>query len=82
MVPFQAVAWSGQDQDDQYTLRIFGRAEDGKSVSLGTKFNPYCYIRTDAPRDTVKNLFWRGLVSCQVQNAKDGGSKMANFHGS
>lgn len=71
MVPFQAVAWSGQDQDDQYTLRIFGRSEDGKSVSLGTKFNPYCYIRTDAPRDTVKSLFWRGLVSCQVQNAKD-----------
>ena len=71
MVPFQAVAWSGQDQDDQYTLRIFGRSEDGKSVSLGTKFNPYCYIRTDAPRDAVKNLFWRGLVSCEVQNAKD-----------
>ena len=71
MVPFQAVAWSGQDQDDQYTLRIFGRSEDGKSVSLGTKFNPYCYIRTDASRDTVKSLFWRGLVSCQVQNAKD-----------
>lgn len=68
---FQAIAWSGQDQDDQYTLRIFGRAEDGKSVSLGTKFNPYCYIRTDAPRDAVKNLFWRGLVSCQVQHAKD-----------
>ncbi len=68
---FQAVAWSGQDQDDQYTLRIFGRAENGKSVSLGTKFNPYCYIRTDASRDTVKSLFWRGLVSCQVQNAKD-----------
>jgi DNA polymerase delta subunit 1 len=68
---FQAVAWKGEDQDDQYTIRIFGRAEDGKSVSLGTKFNPSCYIKTDATRDTVKGLFWRGLVSCQVQNAKD-----------
>jgi DNA polymerase delta subunit 1 len=70
-VPFQAVAWKGEDQDDQYTIRIFGRAEDGRSVSLGTKFNPYCYIKTDATRDTVRGLFWRGLVSCQVQNAKD-----------
>ena len=68
---FQAVAWKGEDQDDQYTIRIFGRAEDGRSVSLGTKFNPYCYIKTDATRDAVKGLFWRGLVSCQVQNAKD-----------
>ena len=68
---FQAVAWKGEDQDDQYTIRIFGRAENGQSVSLGTKFNPYCYIKTDATRDTVKGLFWRGLVSCQVQNAKD-----------
>ena len=70
-IPFQAVAWKGEDQHDQYTIRIFGRAEDGRSVSLGTKFNPYCYIKTDATRDTVKGLFWRGLVSCQVQNAKD-----------
>jgi len=70
-VPFQAVAWKGEDQDDQYTIRIFGRAEDGRSVSLGTKFNPYCYIKTDVSKDTVKGLFWRGLVSCQVQNAKD-----------
>jgi len=68
---FQAIAWKGEDQDDQFTIRIFGRAADGKSVSLGTKFNPYCYIKTDASRDTVKGLFWRGLVSCQVQHAKD-----------
>ena len=73
MTHFQAVAWDGQDQDnDQFTIRIFGRAEDGKSVSLGTKFNPYCFIKTDKDiKSFVKSTFWRGLVSCEVHRGKD-----------
>jgi DNA polymerase delta subunit 1 len=71
-IPFQAVAWDGQDQDDQFTIRIFGRAEDGKSVSLGTKFNPYCFIKTDKDlKSFIKSTFWRGLVSCEVHRGKD-----------
>jgi hypothetical protein len=35
--PFQAVAWSGQDQDDQFTIRIFGRSEDGRISVFGDK---------------------------------------------
>jgi len=68
---FQAVAWSGQDQDDQFTVRIFGRSEDGKSVSLGTKFNPYFFIKTNVSKDVIKGLFWRGLVSCRVHEGRD-----------
>ena len=73
---FQAVAWDGQDQDDQFTIRIFGRAENGKSVSLGTKFNPYFYIKpppgqSDSIRSFVKTQFWRGLVSCERKDGKD-----------
>jgi DNA polymerase delta subunit 1 len=68
---FQAVAWSGQDQDDQFTVRIFGRSEDGKSVSLGTNFNPFCYIKTDVSKDVLKGIFWRGLVSCRVHEGQD-----------
>jgi DNA polymerase delta subunit 1 len=72
MVQFQAIAWDGQDQDEQFTIRIFGRAEDGRSVSLGTKFNPYFFIKTDADlKGFIKTTFWRGLVSCEVQRAKD-----------
>ena len=72
MQAFQAVAWDGQDQDDQFTIRIFGRAEDGKSVSLGTKFNPYCFIKTDKDlKSFIKSAFWRGLVSCEVHRGKD-----------
>ena len=65
---FQAVAWDGGDQDDQYVIRIFGRSEDGKSVSLGMNFNPYFYIKTT--RD-LSNSFWKGLVECKPVKAKD-----------
>jgi DNA polymerase delta subunit 1 len=42
---FQAVAWDGEDCDGQYTVRIFGRAEDGRSVAVSTHFNPYFFIK-------------------------------------
>jgi DNA polymerase delta subunit 1 len=72
MTHFQAVAWDGQDQDDQFTIRIFGRAEDGRSVSLGTKFNPYCFVKTDKDlKGFIKSTFWRNLVSCEVHRGKD-----------
>jgi len=76
MTAFQAVAWDGQDQDDQFTIRIFGRSENGKSVSLGTKFNPYFYIKpppgqSSSTRSFVKTQFWRGLVSCERKDGKD-----------
>jgi DNA polymerase delta subunit 1 len=74
---FQAIAWDGQDQDDQFTVRIFGRAENGKSVSLGTTFNPYFYIKPppgcqiDGLRSFIKTQFWRGLASCERKDGKD-----------
>ena len=77
MNAFQAVAWDGQDQDDQFTIRIFGRAENGKSVSLGTTFNPYFYIKPppgaqiDGLRSFIKTQFWRGLTYCERKDGKD-----------
>ena len=46
MVLFQAVAWDGKDSSGSYTIRIFGRTEDGKSVCLSTEFHPYYFIKT------------------------------------
>ena len=72
MTQFQAVAWDGQDQDDQFVIRIFGRSEDGRSVSLGTRFNPFFYVKISRDvKDLVRTLFWRGLVSCETVRAKD-----------
>jgi DNA polymerase delta subunit 1 len=71
MVSFQAVAWEGQDQDDQFVIRIFGRAEDGRSVCLGTPFNPFFYVKpkklTKELLDFVRTKCWKA----EVKRAKD-----------
>jgi len=70
---FQAVAWEGGDSTEGlYTIRIFGRAEDGRSVSLGTRFNPYFYLKTDRDlKNAVKAAFYKDLVSCEVNHGRD-----------
>jgi len=68
---FQAIAWEGQDIDDQFTIRIFGRSADGKSVSLGTPFQPYFFIKTKKLTkdllDFVKSKCWKA----EAKRAKD-----------
>jgi len=77
-LPFQAVAWDGGDSPENlYVVRIFGRAENGKSVALGMRFNPYFYVRPppgarfDAFRQSVRGSFWRDLVSCERRDGRD-----------
>ena len=72
-IPFQAVAWEGGDSaEGLYVVRIFGRAEDGRSVSLGTRFNPYFYLKTDRDlKNAVKAAFYKDLVSCEVNHGRD-----------
>ena len=50
MVSFQVVAWHGEDTDDVYTVHIFGRTEDGKSVHLETPFEPYFFVKVPPDR--------------------------------
>ena len=78
MNAFQAVAWEGADSPENlFVIRIFGRAENGQSVSLGTRFNPYLYIkpppntRASDLKDTLKRTFWKDLASCEIQDGKD-----------
>jgi len=72
-IPFQAVAWEGGDSaEGLYVIRIFGRAEDGRSVSLGTRFNPYFYLKTDRDlKNAVRAAFYKDLVSCEVNHGRD-----------
>jgi DNA polymerase delta subunit 1 len=45
-VSFQAVAWEGHDTEDgRYTVRAYGRTEDGRSVAASTTFEPYFFAR-------------------------------------
>lgn len=78
MVPFQAVAWDGQDSEtDTFVVRIFGRAEDGRSVSLGTVFRPFFYLKPSAQvpvarlKEAIRTNVWRGLADCSIVDAKD-----------
>ena len=42
---FQALAWDGEDCEGQFTVRIFGRAENGSSIAVSTHFNPYFLVK-------------------------------------
>jgi DNA polymerase delta subunit 1 len=77
-VPFQAVAWEGADSPENlYVVRIFGRAENGQSVSLGTRFNPFFYVKPPKGADLTelrkffKGTFFRDLASCEIQHGTD-----------
>ncbi len=71
MAPFQAVAWEGQDQDDQFTIRIFGRAEDGRSVSLGTPFQPFFYIKPKRLTKELLDFLKTKCLKVEAKRAKD-----------
>jgi DNA polymerase delta subunit 1 len=69
---FQAIAWDGTDVDNQFVIRIFGRAANGQSVSLGTPFCPFFYVRPPKGRaretlEFLKTKAWRA----EPKHAKD-----------
>ena len=44
-ITFQIVSWHSFDNDDnEFTIMIFGRDNDGKSVCVKTNFQPYFYV--------------------------------------
>ena len=71
MEPFQAIAWEGQDTDDQFTIRIFGRNADGKSVSLGTPFQPYFFIKPKKMGKEVLDFIKSKCFKAEHKRAKD-----------
>jgi DNA polymerase delta subunit 1 len=71
MKPFQAVAWEGEDTDDQFTIRIFGRSENGASVSLGTPFQPYCYVKPQRYSSEILSFVKTKAWKAEHKRAKD-----------
>jgi DNA polymerase delta subunit 1 len=47
MVRFQAISWDARDLDDRYTISVFGRSAEGKSVALTFWFDPYFFVKLD-----------------------------------
>ena len=68
---FQAVAWEGQDIDDQFTIRIFGRSADGKSVSLGTPFQPYFFVKPKKYTSELLSFLKTKCWKAEHKRAKD-----------
>ena len=73
----QAVAWEGTDSDGQFSVRIYGRCEDGKSLAVGAPFNPYFYVKIRKShsfpdfRTAIRNHFRGDLVEVREIHAKD-----------
>ena len=73
----QAVAWEGNDIDGQFTVRIYGRCEDGKSLAVGVPFNPYFYIKIRRGHSfpdfkaAIQNHFRSDLKDVREIHAKD-----------
>jgi DNA polymerase delta subunit 1 len=73
---FQAIAWEGSDLEGRFTVRVYGRGQDRKSVSLATHFNPFFFIKVRenhsiaALRVALKAHFWE-LVSANEQRSID-----------
>jgi DNA polymerase delta subunit 1 len=72
----QAVAWEGDDVEDRYIVRIYGRCEDGRSICVSTPFEPYFFIKIRASHKfaVLKNALSRhffDLTEVQEILAKD-----------
>jgi DNA polymerase delta subunit 1 len=59
MVQFQAISWEAGDDPElqKYTVHIFGRTQDGKSVCVTTPFAPYFFIKLNKVGDNEETLF-------------------------
>jgi DNA polymerase delta subunit 1 len=73
----QAVAWEGTDTEDQFSVRIYGRCSDGKSLAVGIPFNPYFYVKIRRThsfpefKTKIQTKFKRDLVDVREIHAKD-----------
>lgn len=57
-VDFQALYWNAEDVDNQYTINIFGKTDDGRSVYSKVTYNPRFYVEIPESWDsTTKDDF-------------------------
>lgn len=68
----QAVAWEGEDCDDQFVIRIYGRSQDAKSVCVSVPFNPYFYIKLRPSHDlaSLQVVLSQNMKMKEIQEIK------------
>ena len=68
-IMFQAIAWESGDTDEGFTITIYGRTQDGKTVSVSTLFPPYFFIKLP-PLETPESLAVQLGTQCKAIKAK------------
>ena len=68
MTVFEALTWHAADTDDSHVISIFGRTENGKSVCVSTKFEPYFFVKTKIP--SIFSVM-KGATSYAMVHGKD-----------
>ena len=63
---FQVISWESEDQDDEFTITMYGRNAKGQSVACHTKFTPYLYVESVSETD-VRKVLLDGLERCSVR---------------
>ena len=66
---FQAIAWESGDTDEGFMITIYGRTQDGKTVSVSTLFPPYFFIKLP-PLETPESLAVQLGTQCKAIRAK------------
>ena len=65
----QAIAWESGDTEEGYTITIYGRTQDGKTVSVSTLFPPYFFIKLP-PLETTESISVQLGVPCKAIRSK------------
>lgn len=82
MVVFQALTWEARDSDenDEHLITIFGKTEDGESVSVTTAFTPYFFVKLPekVTHQTIREIYQNidrkcpdSLLCYSVMKSKD-----------
>ena len=62
---FQIISWESEDIDDEFTITMYGRNREGKSVACHTRFTPYLYIESKGSgNDIRKCLMDKMSIAC------------------
>lgn len=65
----QAIAWESGDTDEGYMITIYGRTQDGKTVSVSTLFPPYFFVKLQQ-FETPESLAVQLKTQCKPVRAK------------
>lgn len=72
---FQCISWnagdSSEEEDAEYTIHIFGRTHQGKSVCAKVLFNPYFYVEVPQQWTAQEGVFLQSHLKSALKKLGD-----------